>query len=209
MGDASDEDERAHWERVLKLLEAGPSGSKALVETAQLQPQPQQQQQQQQHHHHHDHHQLPQQQPTQNEQVSHATGCTAAMSIPLGVPDITANRMPPPLAAPLRAAGLETEGPSAEARAPHRMATPSVLEVTGTLPAAEAVPLRPLGTETLLHAPTLQIGAAMAPPPPPHLEAPAAVASAPLSVPVASDDLVSRLRNMGFSDADAAEAAKR
>jgi len=43
--DASDEDERAHWEHLLKLLEAGPSGSKAFRVTAQLQPQAQQQQQ--------------------------------------------------------------------------------------------------------------------------------------------------------------------
>merc|ERR1712173_125376 len=86
---------------------------------------------------------------------------------------------------------------------------PSVLEVAGSLPAAQAVPLRPLGTETLLHASTLQIGAPMAPPPASEREAPAAVPSAPVSVPAASGDLVARLRNMGFSDVDVAEAAKR
>jgi len=193
--DASDEDERAHWEHLLKLLEAGPSGSKAFRETAQLQAQAQQQPQS-----------PPQQQPTRAEKAPHAAELAAVMDTPLGAPDMTASRMPPPLATPLRAAGLETEVPSAEARAPLRMATPSVLEVTGTLYAAQAFPMRPLGTETLLQASTLQIGGAM---PPPQVEAPAAVASAPLSEPAANSDLASQLRNMGFSQDDVAEAAKR
>jgi len=195
--DASDEDERAHWEHLLKLLEVGPSGSKALRETTQPQPQ-----QQQEHHHHQT---PPHQQPAMAEQV-HSTEPIVAMGIPHGVPGTTSSGMPPPLAAPLRAAGFETEVPSAEARAPLRMATPSVLEVTGT---PSAVPLRPLSTETELNASTLQIGAATSPPPVSELEAPTAVAGAPLPMSSASGNLVAQLRNMGFNDADAAEAAKR